>query len=112
MLLALLLLVSAVSEIVSLGAVLPFLSVLVAPETFFAMPMVHDIVSPLGITQANQLILPITMIFISAALLAGAFRLLVMWVNVRLSYAAGHDLSIFVYRNTLYQPYHVHLSQV
>ena len=111
MLLALLLLVSAVSEIVSLGAVLPFLSVLVAPETFFAMPMVHDIVSPLGITQANQLILPITMIFISAALLAGAFRLLVMWVNVRLSYAAGHDLSIFVYRNTLYQPYHVHLSQ-
>ena len=111
MLLALLLLVSAMSEIVSLGAVLPFLSVLVAPETFFAMPMVHDVAGSLGITQANQLILPITMIFISAALLAGTFRLLIMWVNTRLSYAAGHDLSTLIYRNILHQPYSVHLNR-
>lgn len=111
LLLALLLLVSALSEVVSLGAVLPFLSVLVAPEKVFSMPVVHDVAGSLGITRADQLILPFTLIFVSVALLAGFFRLLVMWVNTRLSYAAGHDLSILIYRNTLYQPYHVHISR-
>ena len=111
MLLALLLLVGAFSEVVSLGAVLPFISVLVAPEKVFAMPVVKDVAGFLGIIRADQLIFPFTLIFISAALLSGVFRLLVMWMNTRLSYAAGHDLSILVYRNTLYQPYHVHLSR-
>lgn len=111
LLVALLMFAGAFVDVVSLGAVFPFIGVLTAPETVFAMPMVQDIASSLGITRADQLVLPLTLIFISTALLAGAFRLLVLWVNNRLAYAAGHDLSVLVYQATLYQPYHVHVSR-
>jgi len=110
MLLAIILLISTLSEIVSIGAVLPFLSVLVAPEKVFSMPLVDDVIGYLGITRNEQLIPLFTLVFISTAILAGIVRLLVTWVNTRLSYAAGHDISTQIYRTTLYQPYSVHID--
>ena len=38
-------------------------------------------------------------------------RLLLLWANNRLSYAVGADLSIGIYRRTLYQPYLVHVAR-
>ena len=109
-LLMVLMLVSAFAEVVSLGAVLPFIGILVAPEQVFDYPIVADVVLALGITSADQLVLPLTVAFIAAALLAGAIRILLLWATIRLAFAAGSDLSIEVYRRTLYQPYWVHAS--
>jgi ATP-binding cassette subfamily B protein len=111
LLVALLMLVGAFVDVVSLGAVFPFIGVLTAPAIVFSMPMVKDVAGTLGITRADQLVLPLTLIFIGSSLLAGAFRLLVLWVNNHLTYAVGHDLSARVYQATLYQPYHVHLNR-
>ena len=38
-------------------------------------------------------------------------RLLLLWVITRLSFATGADLSIDIYRRTLYQPYSIHCSR-
>ena len=107
----LLMFLGAFSDVISLGSVIPFIGALIEPEVVFAMPMVQKVAVSLGITRADELILPLTLIFVSAALLAGAFRILVLWVNNRLAYAAGHDLSVLVYKAALYQPYHVHVSR-
>jgi len=104
-------LVSAFAEIVSLGAVLPFLGVLTAPERVFSYPVVAEMAQVWGITSADQLVLPITVGFALAALIAGGIRLLLLWANTRLAFASGADLSIEVYRRTLYQPYRVHVSR-
>jgi ABC-type multidrug transport system fused ATPase/permease subunit len=106
-----LMLVSAFAEVVSLGAVLPFLGILVAPERVFSYPIVADVALAWGITSADQLALPLTIVFIAAALIAGAVRMLLLWVSTRITNACGADLSIKVYRRTLYQPYQVHLSR-
>ena len=103
--------VGAFANVVSLGAVFPFISILATPEKFFSMPIIQDIVAFVGITQAGQLVLPLTLTFICLALLASAFQLLVLWVNTRFAYAAGHDLSTVLYQTTLHQPYHVHASR-
>jgi len=58
-----------------------------------------------------QLILPLTILFGFAAVLAGAMRLLMLWVSTRLAFAAGADLSMDIYRRTLYQPYEVHCAR-
>jgi len=50
-------------------------------------------------------------LFISVALLAGIVRLTLLYVVVRFSYATGADLSIDIYRRTLYQEYTTHLSR-
>lgn len=103
--------ISAAAEVISLGIVLPFIGVLVAPEILFKRPFIASLATDWGITLADQLVLPLTIAFVSAAVVAGAVRMLVLWVTTRLAFASSADLSIEVYRRTLYQPYPVHVSR-
>ena len=105
-----LMLVSAFAEVVSLGAVLPFLGILVAPERVLNQPIVGDMAQAWGITSADQLVLPLTVVFIAVALIAGAIRILLIWASTRLAFTTGADLGIEVYNRTLYQPYRVHAA--
>jgi len=99
------------AEILSIGAVLPFLAVLTGPERIFRFPAAQELIRICGITNSSQLLLPITIIFGLVALISGVIRLLLLWANTRISYAIGADLSINVYRRTLYQPYAVHIAR-
>jgi ATP-binding cassette, subfamily B, bacterial PglK len=104
-------LISAFIEMISLGAVLPFLGILIVPEKVFGHPLVHSLASGFGIISADQLVLPLTVAFGGAALIAGIFRVVLLWVSTRMAFASGADLSIKVYRRTLYQPYRVHVAR-
>jgi ATP-binding cassette subfamily B protein len=106
-----LMLVSTFAEVVSLGAVLPFLAILTVPDRVFRNPIVADVAHAWGVTSANQLVLPLTVAFVAVTLMAGAIKILLSWVSTRLAYASGADLSIEVYRRTLYQPYQVHVAR-
>jgi ATP-binding cassette subfamily B protein len=138
-LLSVLMLAGGMAEVVSLGTVIPFLAVLAAPEKVLSHPAVDSLFSALchlssaiglqffPITNHQSLIpnaqspsavlgpttlLPVlTSAFALAALSAGAIRLLLLWASTRLANAAGADLSLEVYRRTLYQPYSVHVSR-
>jgi ATP-binding cassette subfamily B protein len=106
-----LMLLASFAEILSIGAVLPFLGVLTAPERIFELPAAQPIIKALKLIEPKQLLLPLTVAFGAAALIAGAMRLLLLWASTRLSFAAGADLSISIYRRTLYQPYAVHCAR-
>jgi ATP-binding cassette, subfamily B, bacterial PglK len=110
-LLLVLMLLASFAEVLSIGAMLPFLAVLTAPERIFEHPAAHSIIQALELTAPAQLLLPLSIAFGLVALIAGAIRLLLLWANTRLSFAAGADLSIKIYRTTLYQPYTVHCSR-
>lgn len=110
-LLLVLMLLASSAEMLSIGAVLPFLTVLTDPDRMFQHPSAQTLIHYAGYTSASQLILPITIAFGIAALLAGLMRLLLLWASMRLTYATGADISIGIYRRTLYQPYAVHVSR-
>jgi len=99
------------AEILSIGAVLPFLAVLTAPERIFQLPAIKPFINYIGFTSPTQLLFPLTIGFGLAALFSGSIRLLLLWASTRISYATGADLSISIYRRTLYQPYAVHASR-
>jgi ATP-binding cassette, subfamily B, bacterial PglK len=110
-LLLVIMLLASFAEILSIGAVLPFLGVLTAPERIFDLPSAKPVIQALSLTMPSQLLLPITIAFGVAALIAGAMRLLLLWASTRLAFATGADLSMSVYRRTLYQPYAVHCTR-
>ncbi len=110
-LLFLLMILSSFAEVVSIGAVLPFLGALTAPDRIFALPVAQPFINALGLTEPQELLLPLTVIFIFGALLSGFMRLVLLWMQTRLSHAIGADLSINIYRRTLYQPYAVHVAR-
>ncbi len=104
-------LLSSLAEVVSLGAVVPFIGILTQPEKVFNAPLISGIVQRLGISSAADLVLPLTVAFAVAALIAGGLRILLLWISIRLANATGADLSTEVYRRTLYQPYRVHVAR-
>jgi ATP-binding cassette subfamily B protein len=106
-----LMILASFAEIISIGAVLPFLGVLTAPDRIFDHAAAQPFIRFLGITSSDQLLLPLTLVFGLAALLTGAMRLLLLWASTRLSFATGADLSIGIYRRTLYQTYAVHVAR-
>lgn len=106
-----LMLISALVEVISLGAVLPFIGILIAPERVFGSPFFSNLAQGWGIVAAEQLMLPLTLAFVFAALAGGVIRLLLTWASMRLAYAGGADLSIEIYRRTLYQPFQVHVGR-
>ncbi len=103
--------VASFAEILSIGAVLPFLGVLTAPQRIFDHAAAQPLIQIMGVSAADQLLLPLTIIFGIAALFAGVMRLLLLWASTHLSFATGADLSINIYRRTLYQPYTVHVAR-
>ena len=103
-------LVSAVAEIISLGAVLPFLAMLTAPERVLNHPAFRNIAKVLNITSPDELAFPLTTFFIITALIAGAIRILLLWFSSRLTSSSGSELSIDVYKRILYQPYQAQVS--
>ena len=131
-LLSVLMLAGGVAEVVSLGAVIPFLAALAAPEKVLSHPVVDSFFSalchlssaiglqifPINKPQSFSSVLgPAALLpvlataFALAALSAGVIRLLLLWASTRLANAAGADLSLEVYRRTLYQPYSVHVAR-
>ncbi|WP_368639835.1 ABC transporter ATP-binding protein [Castellaniella ginsengisoli] len=109
--LVVLMVLASFAEVLSLGAVLPFLGVLTQPDEVFSHPAIQPLLSWLHITNPQSLLLPITLSFIFAALLAGGMRLLLLYVQTKLSFVIGADFSYQIYRRTLYQPYAVHVSR-
>ena len=110
-LLLVVMLASGAAELVSLGAVLPFLVVLSDPEPLWSEPLVQVLAARVGLTQSSQLVLPAALAFSTAAVLAAFIRLTNLWLNVRFAAAVGSDLSCEAYRRTLYQPYGVHVQR-
>jgi ABC-type multidrug transport system fused ATPase/permease subunit len=110
-LLLVLMIFASLTEVLSISAVLPFLGALTAPERVFNYAIAQTFFQYLGISSSTKLLLPLTLAFVAAALLAGCTRLLLLWASVRLTYAVGADLSFSIYQRTLYQPYEVHLAR-
>ena len=110
-LVAVLMIIASFAEVLSIGAVLPFLGVLTSPETIFAHEYTQPFIRLLQIQSAKELLLPLTLVFVMAAVFAGMTRITLLWAQTRLSMAIGADLSVQVYERTLYQPYSVHISR-
>ena len=106
-----LMVVASFSEMLTIGALVPFLGVLIAPEKLLENEVVRFVCNALSLSASGELLFPITAVFVFFVLFAGVVRVLLLWLQIRISYAIGADLSLSIYRLTLYQPYAVHLGR-
>ena len=104
-------LASSLAEMVSLGAVVPFLAVLAQPERIWGTGKAQWLAGVMGWQQPTDLVLPLCLAFAGAAALAGAVRIQTLRSSIGLANGIGSDLSIALYGRTLYQPYAIHLQR-
>ena len=104
-------LISSISEVFSLAAVFPFIGLILQSEKVMQNHYVRDISSFFGITSSDQLVLPVTLIFIIAVIFSAFIRLLNLWLNKILAAAISSDLSISAFESVIYQPYTFHIDE-
>ena len=107
----LLMIFTSLMEIVSIGALLPFLAALTNPEKVFNHPLAQPFIEYLNLTDQQDIVVPLTVVFILAILISNMMRLTLLWSQSRMSFGVGADISIDIYNRTLHQPYSVHLSR-
>jgi len=103
--------VGALAEVLSLGAVVPFLAILTDPVLAMRQPFVGGVIGLLGLGEGEDLRWTLTLLFGGAAVAAGAVRILLIYATARLNFGIGHEIGAEVYRRSLYQPYEVHVSR-
>lgn len=105
-----LMLVGALAEMATLGAVVPFLALLADPSVANKYPLLQTVLVWFGAPEGNVL-LSTGILFCFIALGAAIIRMLMTWSSLRFSYGLGADIGSEVYRRTLYQPYSWHVSR-
>ena len=105
-----LMIVASIAELVSIGMVVPFLSVISDPPLVYDNELLHPYLVYFNINNASALVLPITVAFAAAALLAGLVRVVLMFVQTRVGYLTGAELGVQIFSKTLHQPYEKHLE--
>jgi len=106
-----LMVLASFAEIISIGSVLPFLAVLTQPEKVMESTMLQPMIEYFNIQSGQELLLPLTLFFGAATLLAAVMRISLIKANTSLTFAAGAEISYAIYQRTLYQDYAVHLNR-
>ncbi|NJN76038.1 MAG: ABC transporter ATP-binding protein, partial [Synechococcaceae cyanobacterium RL_1_2] len=109
--LVVLMVVSSLSEVISLGALPPFLSALGNPSALLASAHFALFVKLLAIETPQQLIQVLSLILITATLIAATVQTLTIYYQTKLAGHIATELSVKLYRNALAQPYSYHLTQ-
>jgi ABC-type multidrug transport system fused ATPase/permease subunit len=109
--LMILMVITSMAEVVSIGSVLPFVGALMSPENVLSSEYFQPLQNIFQFESHEQLLLPMTISFILLAMLSGGLRMLLLWCQTRFGNGIGADLSAEIFKKTLYQSYSVHVSQ-
>ena len=102
-------LVGAFAEMVTIGAALPFLTLLAAPERVAAYPTFDRLLDWLGIGPA-QVLPAATVLFVGTAVIAAVLRLALLRTSQRYVFRLGYELSVKMYDTMLHQDYSYHVA--
>lgn len=102
--------VVATAELLTLGAILPFLAVIADPNALDRIPMLKSLLALLGADGPRETVLVLALLFGTVAVTTAVIRIGMTWLSQKYVFRLGHDLSMLVYQRVLYQPYTFHTS--
>jgi ATP-binding cassette subfamily B protein len=100
----------AVAELVTIGAVIPFLAIFADPEGFSSSSRFAPIMASLGIPKSSLSLRTVGLIFIGIAIAAAIVRIMLAWISQRYVFRIGFDIGTALYERMLHQPYTFHIK--
>ena len=101
---------SSIAEVLTLGTIIPFISVLIKPEEIFLNENISKYLIILDINNVELLKKFITFVFIITIIIAASVRLLLVYMINRVGYLIGADMTQLIYSTALSQSYEFHLN--
>ena len=109
--LIILMVLSSLADVLSISAVLPFLAILTAPDILMQNATLSSIFLYFGYETANELIAPLTLVFLVSVVISSLLRIGQLVFNTNMAFAAGSEISTKVFQRTLSQDYISHKTQ-
>lgn len=106
-----LLLFSGVAEIISIAAILPFLSLLENGSSNYINNSLIFNLLPISLTSLAENIYFLTFIFCFSTIFAASIRLCSIWCNSLFAAKVGSFLSNYLFRETIKKEYEYHVNQ-
>jgi ABC-type bacteriocin/lantibiotic exporter with double-glycine peptidase domain len=106
-----LMVIASLVEIFSISAVIPFIVTLTSPSKVFHNQYLEGIFLSLGYTQPDQIMLPMTLVFIVISAFAAVVRLSLLWLNNKYIFEVGKELGYRLYCKILYQDYEIQIQR-
>ncbi len=103
-------LINSFTELISLISIIPFLAVIVNPSSINDIYIIKEFAKLLKIENPNELLLPLTGIFLFGTLISGIMRLVFYFLTYRVAGNIGSELSSNAFKNSLYKSYKYHLN--
>ena len=103
--------ITAILDLISIGAIMPFISVIMDSEQTFNNPNFNQFFLNQGLSSGNDLIFPLTIFFISINILTAIIKIVIFWFQNKISVLCGNDLSRAAYSKTIYQPFSTHIHR-
>lgn len=110
-LLSVFILIVSILDILSIGAIFPFLAILTSPEVILNNKLLLKIINFLRLKNTHEVLFAVTVLFILFSLISASARIALLWLTNQISFKIGADLSSEMYKRTLYQPYDIHCSR-
>ena len=101
--------VGAFTELLTIGAVVPFLALLAAGPPGRHLRWFEAIFAFLGAHSRGEELFAATILLCAAAVVSGILRLVLAWVTQKFVAEFGQQLSVEVQRRMLFQPYSWHV---
>jgi ABC-type bacteriocin/lantibiotic exporter with double-glycine peptidase domain len=103
-----LMLLGACAELVSLGALLPFLTIIVAPEESYALDLVRPYLNLVGIRTSQHEVYALAGVFAALVLSASIMRLMLLRTSQGFVFGVAYEIGVGIYSGSLAQPYSYH----
>ena len=98
--------ISSITELITLASVVPFLKVLTDPGQIYNSKILNYFLGNiLQINSPDKLLLPVTLVFGFSAIFSALIRLISIYLNQYIAAKIGNDISSFCYLKTLNRSY-------
>jgi ATP-binding cassette subfamily B protein len=104
-------LLGTVAELMTIGAVLPFLAIVSRSDQASRVPGISTLADLIGGAGQANLVLIAALLLIASAVLASLIRLLLTWVSLRFVLVLSHEIGSTTFARMLRQPYAYHVSR-
>jgi len=103
--LLLIIILSGLIEIITIGTFIPFISALSNPDKLLNYKFINLAAQITNSYEDNNLVVLTTLIFIIFIIFSTLIRLLNIWLNYKMTAKIGSDISLRAYKRIIYQPY-------
>ena len=101
---------SASAELITIGSLIPFVDLMIEPKRLFNYSLLENLFAFYGIEDLKDVMIFMTIIFVFLIIISTLIRIFIAYFTIIVVHGIGHDLSVNIFKNTIYQPYQFHIN--